>query len=103
MLRALNLSAVFHPTVEFITSMGTVFVVGFGGYLAYMNQLSVAEIVGFLLYLSLFYAPITGVARLLEESQQALAGAERVIEILDTPETIVDRVGAVNIKDAKGT
>jgi ATP-binding cassette subfamily B protein len=102
MLRALNLSAVFHPTVEFITSMGTVFVVGFGGYLAYMNQLSVAEIVGFLLYLSLFYAPITGVARLLEESQQALAGAERVIEILDTPETIVDRVGAVNIKDAKG-
>ena len=66
MLRALNLSAVFHPTVEFITSMGTVFVVGFGGYLAYMNQLSVAEIVGFLLYLSLFYAPITGVARLLE-------------------------------------
>ena len=102
MLRALNLSAVFHPTVEFITSMGTVFVVGFGGYLAYMNQLIVAEIVGFLLYLSLFYAPITGVARLLEESQQALAGAERVIEILDTPETIVDRVGAVNIKDAKG-
>lgn len=102
MLRALKQSAVFHPTVEFITSTGTLFVVGFGGYLAYRNQLSVSEIVGFLLYLSLFYAPITGVARLLEESQQALAGAERVIEVLDTPETIIDSPGAVDIEDVKG-
>ncbi|MGI6577148.1 MAG: ABC transporter ATP-binding protein [Eubacteriales bacterium] len=102
MLRALNLSAIFHPSVEFITSTGTVFVVGFGGYLAYRNQLSVSEIVGFLLYLSLFYAPITGVARLLEESQQALAGAERVIEVLDTPEKIVDSPGAVDIENVDG-
>lgn len=102
MLRALNLSAIFHPSVEFITSLGTVFVVGFGGYLAFRNQLSVSDIVGFLLYLSLFYAPITGVARLLEESQQALAGAERVIEILDTPETIIDKPGAVDITSSTG-
>lgn len=102
MLRALNLSAVFHPSVEFITSLGTVFVVGFGGYLAYRNQMSVSDIVGFLLYLSLFYAPITGVARLLEESQQALAGAERVIEILDAPEKIVDRPGAVELTQCSG-
>jgi len=102
MLRALNLSAVFHPSVEFITSLGTVFVVGFGGYLAYLNQLSVSDIVGFLLYLSLFYAPVTGVARLLEESQQALAGAERVIEILDTPERIIDKPDAVEISGSSG-
>jgi len=65
MLRALKLSAVFHPGVEFLTSIGSVIVVGFGGFLAYRNQLSVADVVSFLLYLALFYAPITGLAQLL--------------------------------------
>jgi ABC-type multidrug transport system fused ATPase/permease subunit len=102
MLRALNLSAIFHPSVEFITSLGTVIVVGFGSYLAYLNQLTVSDIVGFLLYLSLFYAPITGVARLLEESQQALAGAERVIELMDAPQKIVDKPGAEEITESAG-
>ncbi|MDR0502775.1 MAG: ABC transporter ATP-binding protein/permease [Treponema sp.] len=94
MLRALKLSAIFHPGVEFLTSLGAVIVVGFGGYLAYRNQLSVEDIVGFLLYLALFYAPITGLAQMMESAQQAFAGAERVIEILDAPQSIKDSPGA---------
>ncbi|MBQ7636168.1 MAG: ABC transporter ATP-binding protein, partial [Lachnospiraceae bacterium] len=43
MLRALKASAIFHPSVEFLSSIGTVLVVFFGGYLAYRNQLSVAD------------------------------------------------------------
>ena len=102
MLRALKLNAVFHPSVEFMTSIGSVIVVGFGGYLALQSQLSVADVVGFLLYLALFYAPITGLAQLLESAQQALAGAERVIEILDAPQSITDRPGATVIGKAQG-
>ena len=102
MLRALKLSGVFHPSVEFLTSIGTVIVVSYGGYLAYINQMSVSEIVGFFLYLSLFYAPIAGVAQLMEASQQALAGAERVIEILDTPVSVKDKEGAVELGAAEG-
>lgn len=102
MLRALKLSAVYHPSVEFITSIGTIMVVGFGGYLAYLGQLSVSDIVGFLLYLSLFYAPISGIANLLEQAQQALAGAERVIDILDTQPDIVDEPDAKVLPPVKG-
>jgi ABC-type multidrug transport system fused ATPase/permease subunit len=102
MLRALKLSAIFHPSVEFLTSIGSVIVVGFGGYLAYKNQLSVSEIVGFLLYLALFYAPITGAAQLLESAQQSLAGAERVIEILDAPQSVKDSPNAKTIGKAEG-
>ena len=102
MLRALNLSAVFHPAVEFITSLGTVIVVGFGGYLAYLGQVDVGDIVAFLLYLSLFYAPITGIATLLESMQQAMAGAERVIEILDAPQTVQNSPNAVPLKNGRG-
>jgi len=102
MLRALKLSAIFHPSVEFLTSLGSVIVVGFGGYLAFKDQLSVADIVGFMLYLALFYGPITGVAQLLESAQQALAGAERVIEILDAPRSVKDNPGASSIGKAQG-
>ncbi|MBR2826955.1 MAG: ABC transporter ATP-binding protein [Erysipelotrichaceae bacterium] len=102
MLQALKVSAVFHPSVEFISSIGTVLVVGFGGYLAYAEGLQVEDIVAFLLYLSLFYQPVTGLANLVENMQQSLAGAERVITILDAPSEIVDKPGSMDLQNVKG-
>ncbi len=102
MLTALKFSAIFHPTVEFISSIGTILVVGFGGYMAYREQLNVEDIVAFLLYLSLFYAPVTGMANLLENMQQSLAGAERVMAVLETPCEIMDGAGAKPLEDVKG-
>lgn len=102
MLQALKVSAVFHPSVEFISSIGTILVVAFGGYLAYSEGLQVEDIVAFLLYLSLFYQPITGLANLVENMQQSLAGAERVITILDAPSQIKDRPDAKPIENVKG-
>jgi ATP-binding cassette subfamily B protein len=102
MLQALKVSAVFHPSVEFISSIGTILVVAFGGYLAYSEGLQVEDIVAFLLYLSLFYQPITGLANLLENMQQSLAGAERVMMILDAPNQIEDKEDAIELKDVKG-
>jgi len=102
MLRALKLSGIFHPSVEFLTSLGTVFVVGFGGYYAYQGTMTVSEIVGFFLYLALFYTPITGLAQLLENAQQALAAAERVLEILDAQSDVKDKPGAVPLLPVRG-
>ena len=103
MLRALRASAVFHPCVEFLSSVGTVLVVFFGGLLAYKGQLSVEDIVAFVLYLSLFYAPVSGLANLLENLQQSLAGAERVTLILDTPSAIREEEDAVELENVKGS
>ena len=103
MLQALKLSAIFHPSVEFISSLGTVLIVSFGGYLAWKESLRVEDIVAFLLYLSLFYGPITGLANLLENMQQSLAGAERVVAVLDAPCEIEDEKDAVELRDVKGS
>ena len=102
MLQALKISAVFHPSVEFISSLGTILVVGFGGYLAFREHLSVADIVAFLLYLGLFYGPVTGLANLLENMQQSMAGAERVLAVLDAPLEIQDLPGAEDLGTVKG-
>lgn len=103
MLKALRAGAIFHPTVEFISSAGTVLVVLFGGILGAKYGLSVEDVVSFVLYLSLFYGPVSGLAQLMENFQQALAGAERVALILDTPSKIVDREGAVELKNVEGS
>ena len=102
MLQALKISAIFHPSVEFISSLGTILIVAFGGYLAYRDGMQVADIVAFLLYLGLFYGPVTGLANLLESLQQSMAGAERVLAILDAPTEIADRPGAETLKDVRG-
>ena len=92
----------FHPSVEFISSLGTILVVAFGGYLAFRDGLRVADIVAFLLYLSLFYGPVTGLANLLENMQQSMAGAERVLDILDAPVEIMDKPGAKPLEKVRG-
>jgi ATP-binding cassette subfamily B protein len=102
MLSALKLNAIFHPSVEFLTALGSVIVVGFGGFLAFQLRLNAEEVVAFLLYLALFYAPITGLAQLLENAQHSLAGAERVIEILDTASEVTDKPGAAELPPSQG-
>ncbi len=101
-LKALKMANFFHPAVEFFSSAGTVIVVGFGGWFAYHNGLEVADIVAFLLYLGLFYAPISSLAQLLEGMQSAYAGAERVVEVFDADQDIHDLPDAKPIPPVKG-
>ncbi len=102
MLHALKVSAVFHPSVEFMSSLGTILVVCCGGFMAYKGGLSVEDIVSFVLYLGLFYQPVAGMANLLENMQQSMAGAERVFMIFDAPTVIRDREGAVDLGVSEG-
>jgi ABC-type multidrug transport system fused ATPase/permease subunit len=102
MLKALKIAAVFHPTVEFLTALGTVIVVGYGGFLAYTAGMPVYDIVAFLLYLTLLYSPITALGTLLENAQSALAGAERVFDVMDQDSAIVDKPDALELQKAQG-
>jgi len=101
-IRANLWNGIFHPGVEFITSLGTVIVVGFGGYLATKGSMSTADIIGFILYLSMFYQPIATLARLTEDMQNSFAGAVRVFEVLDTESEIKDVPGAKPMTATQG-
>ncbi|WPX09213.1 ABC transporter ATP-binding protein [Anaerocellum danielii] len=102
LLSALKLSAVFHPTVSFLSSVGTVIVVSVGGLMALGGKVPVQDIVGFILYLSMFYQPVTQLSQVIENVQQALAGAERVFEILQTESEIKEKPDAIELKNVKG-
>jgi len=101
-LRAVKSSNAFHPSIEFVSSLGTIIVIFFGGRLALANELALEDVVAFLLYLSSFYQPITALGRINEGLQQALASAERVLEVLSEEPEIYDLPGAVQIDRVKG-
>ncbi|MDR2502451.1 MAG: ABC transporter ATP-binding protein, partial [Oscillospiraceae bacterium] len=50
-------SGVFYPLIEFLTSLGTIIVIAVGGWLAVRGHMTSADIIGFVLYLSLYYQP----------------------------------------------
>lgn len=102
MLSALRMGAIYQPSIEFLTSLGTVIVIFFGGVLAMQGTMRGSDIVGFMLYLNLFYQPITAMSRLMEDIQRAMAGGERVFKVLDTAADIQDAADAVTIKDSVG-
>jgi ATP-binding cassette, subfamily B, bacterial len=95
-------NAIYHPSIEFLISLGTVIVLGFGSLLVMKNNLSSANLVGFFMYLSLFYTPLTTMSRIVEDIQSACAGGVRVLEILDEKSEIEDKPGAAELGRSKG-
>lgn len=101
-IRANLFSAMYHPSIEFMTSIGTVVVMGVGGVLAMGGNMSTADIVGFFMYLSLFYTPLSTLARLAEDINVAGASAKRVFALLDEEEKIVELKDADTLESAEG-
>ena len=101
-IRANLANAVFTPGIELVTSVGTIIVVLFGGMLALDGQLAIADIVGFIMYLSLFYTPLAVLARLVEDLQVASASAQRVFDVLDSEPEIKELPDAVELPIGEG-
>ena len=99
LLSALRLMAIFHPFVEFTSSLGMLVVIFFGGRLAYQGSLPVADLVAFFLYLDLFYQPVRNLSTAWEAVQNSLAGADRVAELLTEEPEPLDVPGAIRLKE----
>jgi ATP-binding cassette, subfamily B, bacterial len=97
LLRALKLMATFEPFVNLAAGVGVIVVIYFGGRMALVGTLSVAELVTFFLYLELFYQPIRQLSSAWEQVQEAVAGAERVDELLAEQPDIADAPDATEL------
>ncbi|MCX6092175.1 MAG: ABC transporter ATP-binding protein [Candidatus Bipolaricaulota bacterium] len=99
LLRALRLMAVFHPSIELAASLGTVVLIYFGGKLVLNHTLDVASLVAYFLYLGLLYQPIQALGTVWESIQQAMAGADRIAELLEQEPDVAERAGAVALTE----
>ncbi len=101
-IRANRANAIYQPAVELLTSIGTIIVVGVGGLLAMQGRMNAADIVGFFMYLSLFYQPLMTLARLVEDVQTAYAGGIRALEVIDAESEIREAPDARALGRARG-
>lgn len=95
LLHALKMMATFQPFIQFTSALGTIILIYFGGKLAFDQVLTVADLVGFFLYLELFYQPLHHLSGAWEQIQEALASADRVTELLDEVPEVDDAENAV--------
>jgi len=102
LLRALRLMAVFHPSVEFAAALGTIVLIYFGGRLMLTGSLPVADLVAYFLYLELLYQPVRALSGVWESVQQALAGADRITELLEQEPDVAQREAAVEFQERAG-
>jgi len=85
------------PLLAFFTALGSVIVIIFGGFMV-----SRGDIVGFSMYLGMFYRPIKSFSRLMEMSGTALAGCRRVFEVMDEVTDVKEKVNAKKMYKVKG-
>jgi ATP-binding cassette subfamily B protein len=97
LLRALRLMAVFHPSIEFAAALGTIVLIYFGGRLVLDGALPIADLVAYFLYLELLYQPVRALGGVWESIQQALAGADRIAELLEQEPDVAERANATEI------
>ncbi len=97
LLRALRLMATFGPFIDFASSLGTVVVIYFGGRLAFQQTLPVADLVAFFLYLDLFYQPVRALNGAWESIQEALAGGDRVAELLQEQPEVAETPHSITL------
>lgn len=73
------------PIMNVVNNIGFVIIAAFGGYFAIKEIVSVGMISAFIVYARQFGRPINEIAQLYAQIQTALAGAERVFDIMDEP------------------
>ena len=90
------------PITNVLGNFFVIVLAGFGGWLALQGLVSVGIIATFISYGQRFINPLRQLANMYNSIQAALAGAERVFEIMDTAPEVQDAPGAVPLDPLRG-
>jgi ATP-binding cassette subfamily B protein len=101
-VQAGQLTSVFWPAVSVFTALGNFLVLWFGGVAVMAGTLSVGVLFGFMNYITRFFMPIQDLSTFWNSLQSALAAAERVFDIMDTPKGIDDKQDARDVPRIEG-
>lgn len=89
-LRTIRLNARYTPALQSVPALGQVAVLALGGWLATRGEITLGTFVAFSAYLASLVGPVRMLAMVLTVAQQARAGVDRVLELIDTEPVIED-------------
>jgi ATP-binding cassette subfamily B protein len=97
-----RLQAINIPMMDLIANLGTVAVIGYGGWLVTQDALTLGELVAFTTYLGQLTTPVRRIGLVLPAIIMASASGERIFEILDQIPDVKDAPDAVDLPKIKG-
>jgi ATP-binding cassette subfamily B protein len=102
-VRSVKLQARYTPTLSTIPSLVQVCILALGGWLALHHRISLGTFLAFSTYAIQLVAPVRMFATILAVAQQARAGAERILDILDSNPKVVEKPDATDLPPVSGT
>ena len=101
-VQAGRLTAAVMPVVEILVAVATALVIVFGGMRVLDGSLTIGVVVAFTLYVQRFFDPVRDLVLQYTQLQRAMAGGQRIFEVLDTQPDLVDAPDAVELPDVRG-
>ncbi|WP_406727460.1 ABC transporter ATP-binding protein [Streptomyces sp. GD-15H] len=89
-LRTIRLNSRYTPALQAVPALGQVAMLALGGWLAVRGGITLGTFVAFSTYLAQLVGPVRMLAVVLTVGQQARAGTERVLELIDTEPSLTD-------------
>ncbi|MFZ6031372.1 MAG: ABC transporter ATP-binding protein [Chloroflexota bacterium] len=100
--RAQTFAGLLGPMSNFVNNLGFAIVAGAGGWMAVRGLATVGTIASFVNYARQFSMPINQIANLYNTIQSALAGAERIFQVIDEAPEPVDAPDALALSRLRG-
>lgn len=101
-IRAAMLGRVFFVALGLVAAVGTVAIYGVGAQLAISGNISDGTLVALAALVTRIYQPLTGLTNARVDLMTSMVSFERVFEVLDAPEPITDKPGAIDLVNPAG-
>jgi len=96
-------SRTFFIALGLVAAIGTALIYWVGGELVISGALTIGTLVALGTYVTRIYTPLTSLTNARVDLMTAFVSFDRVFEVLDTPNPIQDRPGAVDLVDPVGS
>ena len=101
-MRATRRAGVFLPLLEFSSQFFIAALLLVGGYRVFHQQMTTADLIQFFFLANIFFNPIQMLGNQYNQALTAMAGAERVFTLLDTPPDWQDDPHAISLPPLVG-
>ncbi|MET8540098.1 ABC transporter transmembrane domain-containing protein [Kitasatospora sp. NPDC004799] len=101
-LRSIRLNARYNPAMQAIPALAQVGVLAFGGWLAVDGRVTLGTFVAFSTYVAQMTGPVRMLTMVITVGQQARAGVERVLQLIDERPLVQERPDARTLDLAHG-
>ena len=101
-IRRAVVGSTFFVIVGLVSAVGTALVYGLGGYFVIRDTFTIGTIVAFGSYLSTLYGALQGLAGAPVEFSTSMVSFERVFEVIDLPQDIVEKEDALVLRNVRG-